>query len=286
MSARQHGTIAWGYRPTPRLALTAGGELLTTRTPGELNVESGLTLARQRAQRATAQSSLARQFSPLTSGTMEYTWTEDRLARGYKSQTHAAALNTVRRLSPRASVNARYRFHDFTFASNDIARSAVTSHSVSIGWTHAITRRLRIAMGGGPRVTGGAFGPELSASVDTALKSLDLSLAYVRTQTTVIGVDGAVDIQNVTATAAWTPRRSLQMRMTPAFFRNAVAGRQADAYILSIGVTRPISSHLSVDVSYDGSLQRGNLVAGPADARIARQSVAIRLVALNGIRPY
>jgi hypothetical protein len=250
-----------------------------------LNVESGLTVARERAQRVSAQSSLTRQLSQLTSGTMEYTWTEDRLARGYKAQTHAAAASTVRRLSPRDSLNALYRFREFRFESEGIAPSAVTSHSVSIGWTHAITRRVRMAIGAGPRVTGEAFGPELSASIDTTLKSLAFSLAYGRTQTTIVGVNGAADIQNVTATAAWTPRRSLQVRMTPSFFRNTVASRQADVYVLAVGVMRPISSHLSVDVTFDGSVQRGNLVSGLA-GEIARRSVAIRLVALDGIRPY
>jgi hypothetical protein len=285
MSARQHGTIAWGYRPTPRLALTAAGDLLTTRTPGELNVESGLTVARERAQRATAQSSLTRQLSPVTAGTMEYSWTEDRLERGFKAQTHAAAASTVHRLSPRDSVNAVYRFREFKFGSAGIAPSAVTSHSLGVGWTHAITRRVTMAIGGGPRVTGEAFGPELSASIHTSLESLDLSLAYGRTQTTIVGVNGAADIQNVTATAAWTPRRSLQVRMTPSFFRNAVSGRQAEVYMLAVGVRRPISSHLSVDVTFDGSVQRGNLVSGLA-GEIARRSVAVRLVALDGIRPY
>ena len=284
MSARQHGAIAWRYRPTARLALTAGGELLTTRTPGELNVGSGLTFAREPAQRVMAQSSLTRQFSPLTSGTMEYSWIEDRLARGFKAQLHAAAASTTRRLSLRNSVAAAYGFREFRFGSDGSAPSAVTSHSLSLGWTHAITRRFRMTIGGGPRITGDEFGPELSASVETTLKSLTLSSSYARTQTTVIGVDGAADIQNVTATAAWTPRRSLQMRMTPSFFRNAVGGREADVYMLTIVVSRPITSQLSVDVSFDGSVQRGNLVAGPAGEQIARQSVAIRLVALNGIR--
>jgi hypothetical protein len=286
MSARQQGTIEWGYRPTPRLALTAAGELLSTRTPSELNVESGLTVARERATRAMAQSSLTRQFDPLTSGTIEYTWTEDRLARGFKGQTHAASASAVRRLSPRAAVNASYRFREFRFGSGGMAPSEVTSHSLSVGWTRAITRQVRMAIGGGPRITGAAFAPELSASVATTLEALDLSLAYARTQTTVIGVDGVADIQSVTATAAWTPGRSLQMRMTPSCFRNAAGGRQADVCTLAIGVRRPISNHLSVDVSFDGSVQRGNLVAEQVGERISRRSVAIRFVALNGIRLY
>lgn len=285
LSARQHGTIGWQYRPTPRLALTAGGELLTTRTPSELNAESGLTFARERAQRAIAHSSLRRQFSPRTSGTIEYSWTEDRLARGFKSQMHSATASTTRLLSPRHTLNAGYRFREFRFGSAGIERSAVSSHSLSVGWTHPITRRVRMAIGAGPRVTGDALGPELSASVETTLKSLNLSLAYARTQTTVIGVNGAVDMNNVTATVAWTPSRSLHMRMTPGFFRNAVAGQQADVYMLAIAVTRPISNHLAIDVSFDGSVQRGNFVTSLAGQRIDRQSVAIRLVAMDGIRP-
>lgn len=286
LTARQHGTIGWHYRPTPRLALIVGGELLRTRTPGELNVESGLTFARERAQRTMAQSSLTRQFTPRTSGTLEYSWTEDRLARGFEAQMHAAAASTVRRLSLRDSVNVRYGFRRFRFASDGTGRTPVTSHSISVGWTHAITRRIRLALGGGPRVTGDAFGPELAASMETTFKSVDLSVAYARTQTTVIGVEGAADIQNLTATAVWTPRRSLQVRMSPSLFRNLAAGRRADVYMMTIGVTRPISRHLAFDVSVDRSFQSGDFLAGPAGHRIIRQTVAIRLVALDANRPH
>jgi hypothetical protein len=286
MGARQHGIIGWQYRPTPRLALSVAGELLRTRTPGELNVESGLAFARERAQRTMAQSSLTRQFTPVTAGTLEYSWTQDRLARGFEAEMHAAAASTVRRLSLRDSVDVRYGFRQFRFASDGTARAPVISHSLSVGWMHAITRRIRLAIGGGPRMTGNAFGPELAASVEATLKSVDLSVAYARTQTTVIGVEGAADIQNLMATAAWTPRRSLQVRMSPSLFRNAAAGRRADVYMLAIGVTRPISSRLSFDVSFDKSFQRGDFASGPAGERIVRQTVAIRLVALSANRPH
>jgi hypothetical protein len=283
MSARQQATIGWGYRPTPRLALAAGGEFLTTRTPGELTATSGLSFARARAQRAAVQSSLTRQLNPVTSGSVEYTFTEDRFARAYEARTHTATANAVRRLSSRGAVNASVGFRAFRFDSAGAGESAVTSQSLNIGWTHAITRRVRLAIAAGPRLTGGTFRPELSASVDTRFKSIDLSLAYAGTQTTVIGVAGATDIQHVRATAAWTPGRSLRMQMTPGYFRNAADGRRADVYSLAIGVTRPISKQLSFDLSYDGSLQQGHLVAGLASETITRQSVLIRLVALNGI---
>ena len=116
------------------------------------------------------------------------------------------------------------------------------------------------------------------------LESADLLLSYERTQTTVLGVAGAADIQHVSANAAWAPARWLDVRVAPAFFRSRLAGRRADVYTLRVGIGHPITRRLSVEVAADSSVQRGQLAAGNLGG-IARQTVALRLIAAPANRP-
>src|SRR5207253_3365408 len=107
----------------------------------------------------------------------------------------------------------------------------------------------------------------------------DVSLAYARSQTTVIGLAGTADTQRVTGTADWRLRQSLRMRVSPGFFRSTYAGLQADVYHLAVDVVHPIANGLSIDVAFDASLQYGNLYVALANERIPRHDVMIRLVA-------
>jgi hypothetical protein len=105
-----------------------------------------------------------------------------------------------------------------------------------------------------------------------------VSLAYTRTQTTVIGLEGTADAQSLAATVAWSRRRSLQMRVSPAFFRSTRAGVRADVYHLTVDVTRPITKGLSLNALFDGYRQHGNLYAVLSNETIPRYDVMVRLV--------
>lgn len=276
--ARQHGTVAVAYRPTPRVAWAADAELWKTRTPGELNEATGLTFTRASARRRSAHALVTRHLDPVTSGTIGYTLTQDRLAGDAGATTHDAAVGVERRRSSRERVTVGYRFREFVFVPVAAAASRATSHGITIGWTRAMTPRVRLSVDGGPRVTHGSAAAELSASVSYQRQPSDLSLTYARTQATVIGLAGVADTQSLGATAGWAVRSS-RIRLGPSVFRSALAGARADAYVLTVDLTRPIARALMVDVAFDASLQRGSLYARMANATIARRGLLIRLVA-------
>lgn len=280
MDARQQAAIALAYHPTRRMAWATGAELLKTRTPGELNAETGLTFARAEAQRVSAHSSVSRQLTPLTSGTIDYAFSQDHLAGQFEGHTQSATAGASHRRSPREKVSLDYRFHQFVFGRPGAAStSAAISHAVVVGWSRAITRRLNITIDGGPRVTNSVPAAELSASIQYQRTPGDLSLVYSRTQATVIGIAGTADVQSLTAHAGWTVGRSLQMRVSPGVFHSALGGLRADVYVLSADVARPIAPGLSIGVAVDGALQHGSLLPNLALQTIARRAVLIRLVA-------
>jgi hypothetical protein len=283
MAARQRADVDVSYRPTRRLAIAADAELLKTQMPSELNSITNLALTRASAQQVSAHSSITRQLDMVTSGTIDYRFTQDHIAGGFQMRSHAARLGADRHPSLRDTVSVNYRFQEFSFetfsTTSDALSSRTTSHALGMGWARAISRRASFAIDGGARVTNGSPASDVSASVRYQLKSSDWSLVYARTQTTVIGLAAIADTQSLAATAAWHARPSLQMRVAPAVYRSAQSARRADVYQLAFDVERQIVNGLSLDVAVNAYLQRGNLYVAFPDERIPRQTVTIKLVA-------
>src|SRR5439155_420922 len=126
--------------------------------------------------------------------------------------------------------------------------------------------------------------PEAAASIHYDFKPGDVTLGYARSQTTVIGLAGPVDVHSVSATASWSLRRSLQVRVSPGLYRTAQHANQANVYHVFVDVVRPITGVLSIDAAVDVNLQRGSLYAGFGDVRIPRHVAVIKLVAAPATR--
>lgn len=282
--ARQHAVTSVEYRPTRRLALAAGAELSKTHMPGELNAATGLTFTRAAARRITAYSAIRRQLDRVTVGTVEYRITEDRLVGGVDSRTHAATVRAERRISSRDALSVGYHADQSVFGFDEAAASAATSHAVSIGWTRAIARQARLSIDAGPRITNGSPASDVSTSVQYRISSIDLSLAYTRTQTTIIGLTEMARTRSVTASAAWSLRRLLEVRVSPAYFRSAHTMLHADVYRLAGDIVCHIANGLSLAVAVDMNVQHGNLYANLADDTIPRRTVMARLVATPAAR--
>src|SRR5256885_16969220 len=98
------------------------------------------------------------------------------------------------------------------------------------------------------------------------------------------GLRGSADAHSLTASATWNLPQSLQLRVAPASYRSAQAGRRADVYQLAVGLSRPIARGLSLDVAFDTYMQHGNLYTDLAGETIPRHDVMIRLAAAPGNR--
>jgi len=273
MDARQHAALDFSYRANSPVALAGDAEYSTTHTPSELNAATGLTLSRAKAERIGAHSSITRHFDPATAGTIDYLLTQDRIEGGMAILTHTATIGVNRRVSSRGAVNADYELRQYY-----LGTSSPTSHGLRLGWTREITERSTVSIDGGPRLTDGSLAPELSASIRYRFRPGDLSLAYARTETTAIGLAGIADTQSVSATATWSPQRSLRMQISPAFFRSEQSGLQADVYRLSVDVAREIAPGLSLAAVVNTYVQHGTFTAQLANQTIPHQDMMIKLV--------
>ena len=287
LGARQHATAGFEGRPTPRVKVAADTEFYRTETPGELNTQTGLALTRATAEQIVAHASLTRQLDPLTGGTVEYSLTDSRLASSFRTQTHTVSIGAERHMSPRDRVSVNYALHQFLFAIDREPASTPTSHTLGVGLSHSITQRASVAIVGGPRITNGSPAADLSASLRYQFQPGDLSLAYSRTETAVIGLSDVVRVQGLTATAAYS-RGLVQIRIAPGVFRSMEAGHQADVYRLGLGIARSITKNLALDVAFDGNVQGGNLYADAALSHdtISRHQLMVRLTAARANPGY
>ncbi|HSL20164.1 MAG TPA: hypothetical protein VK886_01420 [Vicinamibacterales bacterium] len=274
-AARQQAALTMTYRPTPRLAVAGGADLVVTRNPQELNTATGLALIRARARRVSAHASLSRAMSPATTGALEYTFADERLGQAFRAATHALEAGAERRLSGRTTVSSRYRVHGFAFtaAGED---QAVISQSLTMGVWRAITPRVSVSVEAGPRVTGSVARPELTTSMEWTGIASNAALSYTRSQTTVIGLVGVAEIQSMNAAFGRTHGRSLDVRVAPGFFRSALPGVHAHVYVLSASVIGRFRNMFAIDLTVDGAVQEGSLYPALASQTIPRHRILLR----------
>jgi len=269
------------YRVEPRTTVTGAAEYSTTNSPVELNADTGLIFSRAKAERLVAHGAVTRRLTPTTASTADYVFTEYSVAGALSILTHAATLGVNRRVSLRDTVTADYQLHQYVFGS-----FAQTSHGLRIGWSRTVTESSTFEIAGGPRLTGGAASPELSASMHRRFESGDLSLAYARTQTTSIGLARTVETQRVSATGSWKPRPTLRTEVSGAFYRSTEGALLADVQRLSLAVTRRMTRTAALEAMASvyvqrntlGALRDGMIAPVFATGTIPQQVVMIRCV--------
>jgi hypothetical protein len=272
--ARQEASVELQGRPTPTLRLALTGAFLETQTAGELNVETGLSAGRVRAQRMSLATSAGWQLGPRTEATAEGETADDEVAGGISTRTYTAGVRLERELTPRDAGRVGYTFRRFVF---DGAETR-TAQAALVGWRHVFTPRTSLLLDAGARLSDSSVSPEVSASLRHRLQRGELSLTYVRTETTAIGQVGTLTAESVTALAAWEARRSLRFRAAPGIFRTEQAGFEAMVYGLNLEASYQLTRGIALEATYGFTLQRGSTAATtPPDPEIARNIVVLRI---------
>jgi hypothetical protein len=273
--AGQQAAINLQTSRSRRLAFAIDAAAVRTRTPGELTAVTGLTLARARAEHVEVHPAIVRQVNPVTEATVDYTWTDDRLAGGIATAAHRAGLGIDRHVSRRDVVDLRYSVRMFLFERGD----RLISQALSVGWLREIARGVHLELRGGPVLTEGAQAPEVLASLRYTPGPSELSIAYARTQTTLIGVAGILDTQSITASATRTLPKRVGIRVTPGLFRTNSEVLRADAARLTVEADRPVTGRLALRTTYEAAFQRGSSIAAPFANSISRHIVQFSVVA-------
>ena len=131
LDARRHAMFDGRVRSTPSLLLGLAARYDRTETPGELNLDTGIMLDRQRARRVQLTPSVAYRVTPRTTITTQYDWTSEALSSAPAAAIcMSARLGVARQWSPRTTWSARYLGRLFV---DDAATHR--SHAAMVGWT-------------------------------------------------------------------------------------------------------------------------------------------------------
>ncbi|HEY6362283.1 MAG TPA: hypothetical protein VIX63_14315 [Vicinamibacterales bacterium] len=257
--------------------LSAGVEAAFTRThtPSELGTVTGLIMDRALAERVEVRPSLVRQLDPVTSGTIEYTFTAERLAGGGSSRVHRTAAGLDRLLSRRDLLGVDYEMRRWFFQPG----GHPTSHVLRLGWSRPITRLLDVELHAGPALTDGRTAPELAASMRHSTRPADLAIGYARTQTTIVGLPGVADTQSVSASASVRPRSGLELRVSPGVSRTTHARGPMEGWRLALDAERQLRRTLMLRISYEATAQRSSLAALSTQA-VSRHLMQVSLLAV------
>lgn len=270
---REHATLGIRREATHMLSLSADADYLKTQSPGELAPETGLELGRARAERFSFSPSAVYRFDRLATGTATYRFIQDELAGGIGSDTHSVALDFDRRLNRRDTASLGYRFERFRFDAGD----TVDAHILLAGGTREFTPRTDATVLAGPRFTDGSVEPEILASLRHKLRAGEATLAYTRTETTVLGLAGTATTESLAATFVQSLGSSAELRAAPSYSSSTLGGLQADVFIMNLEAGYRITHYLTLIGSYEFSSQRGSLTA-PAGGEITRNVVLFGLV--------
>jgi len=232
-AARQRGTLALRYRASLRTSWVADAEIWRTGTPSELNEATGITVSRAPAQRLLGHAAVNRHLNQVTSGTIDYTVTQDHLAGRTSATTHDAIAAVERHRSQRDTVTVKYRFREFMFTPAATGSTfASSSHAVTAGWSRAMNSRLQLTLEAGPRITNTTPAADLAASLHYHSVP-DVSLSYARSQATVIGLPVVADVQTLSTAIEWPLWPALRVRFAPGLFRSRLGTATAGACVVA-----------------------------------------------------
>jgi hypothetical protein len=268
MTAAASGQAAMArmrYQASRRMSASIDTAYTRTRTPGQLSPVPGLTLGRVTAERLEVHPIIVRNLDGLSSGTVEYSFTRD-LATGIGEMlSHRTAFGIDRQVSRRDFVGFTYDVEAITFDAGEDR----TTHRVRAGWNRPLSRLISMTARAGLATTGQTTSPDIQASIGHRLRSADVAMTYARTQATVLGLGGVMDIESLAATGTLQPQRGLVLRFTPAASRIRQGSGRLDAWRLGFDVTRRVQ-YGDVRVSYETSAQRGVLSGPVSGGRVVR----------------
>jgi hypothetical protein len=272
--ARQRAQLEVAYLPRRTWEFSLGAAYVKTQNAGELNTATGVERGRLRAQRLELAPALMHRLDARTSAGARFTLLRDEVPGGERSDTRKAALTVERRVGPRDTAEVAYRVRAFAFDGAE----AGTAQIPTLGWTRRLSGRTRLHVDGGPRIYRGAVQVELACALDHRGRRGETAFHYARTQATLLGVPGVVQVEALTTIMGYSPLRRLRLSGAAGLYRSEGERGQARVRRLELAAAWRITRRLAVAVSDQVSRQTGAL-AGAAGGRIARQLFAVRLVA-------
>jgi hypothetical protein len=278
LAARQEASVDLDLFPGAGFELAAGVSYAETNSPGEFNVIEGvelvgLELRRSPASRLATTQSVSRRLGARTRAAVEHAYSLDDVEGGVATANRAVAARVERQVGPVDTLRLTYGLH--SLAAADVR---TTSHAAVLTWAREVTPRAHLELSAGPRWSGGTLAPELAATLRHRFRRGDASLAYVQTETTVIGQPVPVRAAGLSATFTRSLGRNLMLGGGPSRFTALGAGFEATVYGLGLELAWSLNRHLSLAGSHQLSLQHGT-TDGRDRGEIVHNTFLLRLVA-------
>jgi hypothetical protein len=272
--ARRQALLEARYLPRPTWELSFAGGYGTTQNAGELFTVTGIELGRLSARRLTVAPALSHRLDAFITVAASYTLQRDELVGVERAATHNVALTGERRLGARDTAHVAYRMRRFAFDGIGVG----TAQGPVVGWSRQLSGLARLHLEGGPRFYRGRLGAELAASLHRRFRRGEASLQYARTQATLMGGAGVVEVDGLTVLLAYVPARALQVSAASGLYRGEGAPGRSWVRRLEVGAVWRVARRLALAGTHLVNVQTGAL-ARAAGGRIPHQVLTVRLVA-------
>jgi uncharacterized protein (PEP-CTERM system associated) len=272
--AGQQAALSVEWRASALVVVRATAAYVSARTSGELNTLTGLQVGRSTARVFSTKGSLSRRLGTRTEVTLDHDFTRQEVASTPDNDTHAVTLKLERQLGQinLGRVTGGVRRYSFD-------AEPVVAHVMMLGWTRELTSLLHFELDVGPNWSGHAVGGEVTASFSRRFRRGNAGVAYSRVRTTVVGEEGPVTAEGVTAIVNRQMGR-LSVGARPSLFR--VRGEDEDSTVRrwALEATWHLTRRLALFASHQLTLQNGGvgLLRG-ADAEIAHNTFLIGVAA-------
>jgi hypothetical protein len=291
--ARQDARVTTTYLPDPLLTLGASGGYLESNNARELNApviseETGIPATAQERPRARAEiyyasPSVAYQYDPLSRANARYTFSHSREAGATRSDTHIADTTLEREITQRDIAELGFIYNHFSFQepnppgvspqptpTPEPAAAATPapqrrgsreedSQAVTLGLLHRFSERTDVNLRGGPRFREGSVDPEALGEITHKLERGNASFAYARTQTTAVGISGALDVESFIGTVSYDVLQHLSTGLALSLYRSSTDGEKSDVYSVNVLARYQLAEWLWLTANYDFQYQEGIL---------------------------
>lgn len=271
-TVRRDETVDFSYKPNERLDITADASYISTDTPAELTLGTGLSFGRTRARVYTAHPTSDYRFDAVTTGRAGFDYEKDELAGGLHTLVRTGTLGLDHATSERATWSLNYAATDYGFPG-----SQITSRALTLGLAYDLTPETKGTLAAGPRNTAGETAPEIAATLRHSFGEGSLLLDYARSQTTVIGQPAPVDTRVYQASLDWIPLPRLEVLIRPSYVRDSSGASRAGVYRVGLNASYKFGRLVSAVCTYQYNLQRG-VLGGSGDEEIIDNVIFLGLV--------
>lgn len=228
-----------------------------SKTAHDLDLITGLETGRFPARHYSARQSLALRIGARRRLVADATFDRWRSTVGPPMEMQGATLGFEQRVGPSDKWGLDFSLRRFVGGG-----SIRNSHIVALAWSRDVTPLAHFEIKAGPRLSDGQrVSPELSVSLVHRLTRGDFTVAYLRTESTVIGLSGPVTAEGVTGRFTHDLSRSVQIRGGPSVLTSRQAGMEGMVYRFNSEMAWRLGRRLVLTGSHMVSLQEGDLGA-------------------------